>query len=138
MHRSLVLGLATVITAGLAALSGFQQTPTPTSAENTVGICHLTGNGDYIFIEVNQNAVPAHLAHGDFRSSSARLCATTPTRTVTRTNTPTNTPVPPTFTRTNTPTGTPVPPTLTRTNTPTSTGTAPAITPTRTNTPPTS
>lgn len=35
------------------------------SAANKVKICHLTGNGDYILIEVNQNAVPAHLAHGD-------------------------------------------------------------------------
>lgn len=34
-------------------------------AANKVKICHLTGNGEYILIEVNQNAVPAHLAHGD-------------------------------------------------------------------------
>ena len=32
----------------------------------TVDICHLTGNGQYISISVNQNAVPAHLAHGDY------------------------------------------------------------------------
>jgi hypothetical protein len=30
-----------------------------------VKICHLTGNGEYNLIEVNQNAVAAHLAHGD-------------------------------------------------------------------------
>jgi len=32
---------------------------------NKVKICHLTGKGDYILLEVNQNALAAHLAHGD-------------------------------------------------------------------------
>lgn len=34
------------------------------SASN-VKICHLIGNGEWIDIEVNMNAVPSHLAHGD-------------------------------------------------------------------------
>lgn len=34
--------------------------------DNNVNICHKTGNGQYNSIWVNQNAVPAHLAHGDY------------------------------------------------------------------------
>lgn len=30
-----------------------------------VQLCHITGNGDYVLIEVSANAVKAHLAHGD-------------------------------------------------------------------------
>lgn len=30
-----------------------------------IQICHLKGNGNYNVIEVNKNALPAHLAHGD-------------------------------------------------------------------------
>lgn len=30
-----------------------------------VKICHLTAKGEYILLEVNQNALAAHLAHGD-------------------------------------------------------------------------
>lgn len=30
-----------------------------------VTICHLTGNGSFHAIEVNENALPAHLSHGD-------------------------------------------------------------------------
>jgi hypothetical protein len=33
---------------------------------NRVAICHREGNGSYHTIYVNQNAVPAHLAHGDY------------------------------------------------------------------------
>lgn len=34
--------------------------------QNLVAICHKTGNGQFIPIQVNANAVPAHLAHGDY------------------------------------------------------------------------
>jgi hypothetical protein len=34
-------------------------------AENKVDICHVTGTGTYILINVSVNALPAHLAHGD-------------------------------------------------------------------------
>jgi hypothetical protein len=30
-----------------------------------VDICHITGNGKYVMINVSENAQPAHLAHGD-------------------------------------------------------------------------
>ena len=30
-----------------------------------VDICHITGNGKYVLINVSENAKPAHLAHGD-------------------------------------------------------------------------
>lgn len=30
-----------------------------------IEICHLNGNGDYNIIEINKNALDAHLAHGD-------------------------------------------------------------------------
>lgn len=35
-------------------------------SSNLVHICHHTGNGEFIAIEVNESAVPAHLAHGDY------------------------------------------------------------------------
>ncbi len=31
-----------------------------------VTVCHVTGNGSYHAIEINVNALPAHLAHGDY------------------------------------------------------------------------
>jgi len=30
-----------------------------------VDVCHITGNGKYVFININEHALPAHLAHGD-------------------------------------------------------------------------
>ena len=30
-----------------------------------ITVCHLTGNGSFHAIEINENALPAHLAHGD-------------------------------------------------------------------------
>lgn len=36
------------------------------SGGEKVVICHQTGNGGSITIEVSENAVDAHLAHGDF------------------------------------------------------------------------
>ena len=35
-----------------------------------VTICHKTGNGSYVSLSVNQNAVAAHLAHGDYLPDS--------------------------------------------------------------------
>jgi hypothetical protein len=32
---------------------------------DAVSLCHLTGNGDYVFISVNRHAVRAHRRHGD-------------------------------------------------------------------------
>ncbi len=45
-----------------------------------VGICHLTGSqsNPYVYIQVSQDAVPAHQAHGDILNvSSADACPTT-------------------------------------------------------------
>ena len=42
--------------------------PAPTLAgPEIVSICHLTGNGQYVPIDVSASALPAHLAHGDLR-----------------------------------------------------------------------
>ena len=46
-------------------ISGDSATDGMLKASNKVAIYHLTGNGSYHLIEVNENAVPAHLAHGD-------------------------------------------------------------------------
>ncbi len=48
-----------------------QNEPAPPPATNNgnnagkVDVCHRTGNGRFILINVSSNAVPAHLAHGD-------------------------------------------------------------------------
>ncbi|MEJ2594929.1 MAG: hypothetical protein P8100_07330 [bacterium] len=34
-------------------------------SSHKVSVYHLTGNGSYQLIEINENALPAHLAHGD-------------------------------------------------------------------------
>ena len=43
--------------------NGYDRTP---RANNNVAICHRTGNGGHHTIYVSQNAVAAHLAHGDY------------------------------------------------------------------------
>lgn len=35
------------------------------SAKNKVQICHQTGSGEFVLIEVSRNSLDAHLAHGD-------------------------------------------------------------------------
>lgn len=35
------------------------------ASADKVKICHLTGNGNWITINISQNALPVHLAHGD-------------------------------------------------------------------------
>jgi hypothetical protein len=32
---------------------------------NTVAVCHITGNGTFHLLNINPNALPAHLQHGD-------------------------------------------------------------------------
>ena len=73
------LATATLATLAVLTLTACtQQSPTqPTLFEDggsaftgeaklpKVDICHVTGNGKYVFINVSGNALPAHLAHGD-------------------------------------------------------------------------
>jgi len=33
--------------------------------KDKINVCHLKGNGNYKIININKNALPAHLAHGD-------------------------------------------------------------------------
>ena len=37
---------------------------------NDVIVCHSTGNGNYVQIEINENALRAHLNHGDLLPSA--------------------------------------------------------------------
>ena len=39
-----------------------------------VALCHRTGNGSYRLITMSPNAVPAHLAHGDYVDESGQGC----------------------------------------------------------------
>src|SRR5206468_2228218 len=85
---ALGMGLAVVLVAGLNA----QQDSAAASPAEKVGLCHVTGSDSnpLVFIEVSANALPAHLAHGDFRAASAAECAAA--AAATRTAVPTNTP----------------------------------------------
>ncbi len=52
--------------AGLIALSAaYSYTAIAKGPSPKVEICHLTGNGSYILINVSSNALDAHEAHGD-------------------------------------------------------------------------
>ncbi len=87
-------------------------TPVPDEHQNKggdkVGICHRTGSASnpFVFIEVNEHAVPAHEAHGDtIGVSSAADCQTSGTPPpVTGTPIPGGTPPP----ITGTPVATPI------------------------------
>ena len=41
------------------------------SANNKVLICHVTGNGSAHVIDIDEHAMPAHLAHGDSLEAAA-------------------------------------------------------------------
>ncbi len=65
----------TVLSANCAVTSMTQNPQVPVATEpptngngkkaEKVNVCHRRGNGTFILINVNGNAVPAHLAHGD-------------------------------------------------------------------------
>jgi hypothetical protein len=99
-----------------------------------VTICHSTGsnNNPWVIITIDDDALPAHLAHGDFviGNDNAGCPPPGPTPTATPTASPTATP---TESPTGTPTGTPTPsPTKTPTPTPTSTPSGGGVSPTPT------
>jgi hypothetical protein len=52
-------------TIGLALLAAAVMAPSTALAYPKVSICHKSGGNSYHVIKVSQNAVPAHLAHGD-------------------------------------------------------------------------
>lgn len=60
-RRGVLKGLTGMAVGGLLAAVGVVEA----EAKPTVGICHRTGDGRYKYMTVNQNAVPAHEAHGD-------------------------------------------------------------------------
>jgi hypothetical protein len=101
---SLVLGLLLVWSIAL-----FDSSPS-SAEENRVTICHRTGSpsNSYVVITVDENALPAHLDHGDVYPVPPNGCPAgvppTTTPTMIPSNTPTNAP-----TSTSTPTEPPDP-----------------------------
>lgn len=93
--------LVALVVAGMAFLVS------PGSATTKVGICHATGNGGYVFIEVDEHAVNAHMNHQhgrDVMATNGNCPSASPSPTPTVTATPTASA---TVTATATPTATP-------------------------------
>ncbi len=72
MKHSVILSLATLFLFAGCAKDAIQNEETQkdratdSRTPNLVTICHRLGNGNYNAIQVNANAVAAHLAHGDY------------------------------------------------------------------------
>ena len=58
-----IVTLAALVAVGLVPLSGDADAKPP--KPDKVQLCHVTGNGGYVVIEVSQHAVHAHSNHGD-------------------------------------------------------------------------
>ncbi len=56
---------STVTSPAKSVASGNGPAYSVAGGQQKVNICHVTGNGTYILLNVAQPAVPAHLNHGD-------------------------------------------------------------------------
>ena len=63
--------MKTIFTLRIIGITVALLTPAMVLAQNSpakagkVNVCHVTGNGTYRLININKNALPAHLDHGD-------------------------------------------------------------------------
>jgi hypothetical protein len=64
--------ITTLFVIGLLAMMSLT---TIAYAGKKVEICHKEGTGSFRLIEVNENRVSAHLAHGDFFNGGDRTCS---------------------------------------------------------------
>jgi hypothetical protein len=77
-HRGTFFGLVALL--AICAIGCSNQGPMSPQTANTAGfdgslsgeaklpkvdVCHITGNGKYVLINISGSALPAHLAHGD-------------------------------------------------------------------------
>jgi hypothetical protein len=69
-RRSVLRGMV----AGSAAVVAARAGSSLAAPGGKVSLCHLTGNGSYQSISVSQNAVGAHLAHGDAVCTESEYC----------------------------------------------------------------
>lgn len=101
-------GVATASLLVLPSNAGATGYPHP-NPQALVPICHREGNGTFHVITISENAVPAHLRHGDIYpvpSSGCQNTATTSTSTTSTTTTSSTTStstIPPTSTTTEAP-----------------------------------
>ncbi|MBZ5585096.1 MAG: hypothetical protein LAQ30_23370 [Acidobacteriia bacterium] len=71
--------MKTIFTLRIIGITVALLTPAMVLAQNSpakagkVNVCHVTGNGTYRLININKNALPAHLDHGDAGPASLIL-----------------------------------------------------------------
>lgn len=59
------MSLLRISVSAAAVLTAVPLTPHIALAGEKVDVCHITGDGSYRLINISENAVQAHLAHGD-------------------------------------------------------------------------
>jgi len=89
---SLASATLVVATAGTALACNVQ--PKPKTIEHKIGVCHATGSktNPYVFINVDEHAVPAHTNHQDDRDVVGAKSAADCPKPATQTPAPTPTP----------------------------------------------